>query len=426
MLLFGTLSATAQVLSPFEIQDPAMRRLQQEHMEDLKSIATTLTQHSFPYPFYFSRKLDVDESVQKQIDQRSIRFEKYNGDTALEITGNYYASYSAQLVDTDHRLRDTYTDVVLPLLQAAVPRFEKDPAVKAFAVEVSHHVRKKVIGVDAEYPENVVVVVPREIASNLIRAETPSAQQELMLNAEVYVDTEPTILWLIGDKPVVDQSKAPPSNPATHGKRPAKASASDNNTGAAVEVSQGYNLPLPQLTAHNVPEELRDAPLHNSSPDALKALQESHREQIDKIVNDLNSTAHFVSYAPPVFIAFKQGSFLQLSMTTELEANAAGSQYRLAALAFDRHISHLVKPVLARIGDTSQFDGVDFSTTVKVTGDKSGTYTQAVEFVLPIAALRCYEAFDCTGQQLLNKGYVLVNGERVGLELQSAEASPQR
>jgi hypothetical protein len=39
-----------------------------------------------------------------------------------------------------------------------------------------------------------------------------------------------------------------------------------------------------------------------------------------------------------------------------------------------------------------------------------------------MAAMRCYEQYDCTGQQLLNSGIVLINGERVGLELQVAEA----
>lgn len=414
--------AQAQVLSPFEIQDPAMRHLQQAHMEDLKAIGTALTQHTFPYPFYFSRKLDIDESIQQQIDQRSIRFEKYNGETTLEITGNYYASYAADRIDGDHRVRQTYIDAVLPILEAAVPPLEKETAVGAFAVEISHHVRKKVMGVDTEYPENMVVVIPRELAAKVVHAKDQATQQQLMLDAEVYLDTEPTVLWLTGDKPSPDASRI-----KVNSEQKNRPKGSEDDAKVAVEPPESHTRGIPiQLTARNVPEELRDAPLHDSSPDALKALQDSHQSDIEKMLRELDSSAHFVEYAPPAFIPFKQGAFLQLSLTTELDANSAGSQYRLAALAFDRHISHLLRPVLARLGDTSQFDGVDFSTTVKVAGDKSGTYTQAVEFVLPFAALRCYEKFDCTGQQLLNKGYVLVNGERIGLELQSAEATPVR
>lgn len=422
LLIAVAATARAQVLSPFEIQDPAIRNLQQQYFEDLKSIGTSLTQHSFPYPFYFSRKLDVDEAVQKQIDQHSIRFEKYNGQMALEITGNYYASYAADRLDADHRVRRTYFDVVLPILQTAVAGLPKDAAVEAFAIEVSHHVRKKVMGVDTEYPENLVIVVPRELASKVVHAKDQSAQQLLMLDAEVYLDTEPTILWLTGDKPAQDASRM-------KAKLDSKAQQNGSGSGkdAAIEVAETHTRQMPiQMSNRIAPEELREAPLHDSSPAALKALQDSHQGDIEKMLQELGSNAHFVAYAPPTFVPFKQGAFLQLSMTTELDGNSTGSQYRLAALAFDRHISHLLRPVLARLGDASQFDGIDFSTTVKVVGDKAGTYTQSVEFVLPFAALHCYEKYDCTGQQLLNKGYVLVNGERIGLELQSAEATPIR
>jgi hypothetical protein len=43
--------------------------------------------HKFPYPFYFSRVLDVNLEKQKQIDQRSIRFDTRDGQMVLEITG---------------------------------------------------------------------------------------------------------------------------------------------------------------------------------------------------------------------------------------------------------------------------------------------------------------------------------------------------
>lgn len=425
LLILAAYTAGAQVVSPFEMQNPAMRRLQQKYLEDLKSIGNTLTDHKFPYAFYFSQRLDVDEAIQQQIDQRSIRFEKYNGEVALEITGNYYASYSAERLDPDLRVRKTYLDVILPILQAAIPPFQDKKEVIEFAVEVSHHVRKKVMGVDTEYAENVVVVVPRELATKLIKAPDLAAQQQLMVDAEVYFNSEPAVLWLTGDKPVRDESR---EMVAARKQSPKKAARGKDTDIESEDPDRESQLPPPAPVFHmalrNVPTELREAPLHDSSADALKALQSAHKEDIDKLMQDLNSAAHFVSYAPPAFIPFKMGAYLQLSMTTELDAPSAGSQYKLAALAFDRHISHLVRPVLGHFQDTSTFDGIDFSTTVKVAGDKANSHEQSVEYILPFAALRCYANFDCTGQQLLNQGYVLINGERVGLELQSAETAP--
>jgi hypothetical protein len=35
--------------------------------------------------------------------------------------------------------------------------------------------------------------------------------------------------------------------------------------------------------------------------------------------------------------------------------------------------------------------------------------------------MRCFAKYDCTGQQLINSGTVLINGERSELDLQIAE-----
>jgi len=51
-----------------------------------------------------------------------------------------------------------------------------------------------------------------------------------------------------------------------------------------------------------------------------------------------------------------------LSLTTTWRRAAAGSQYRLAASAFDQHIAHLIARV-AYLKDRTDFDGIDFSTT---------------------------------------------------------------
>jgi hypothetical protein len=45
-----------------------------------------------------------------------------------------------------------------------------------------------------------------------------------------------------------------------------------------------------------------------------------------------------------------------------------------------------------------------------------------VEFVVPFSALQCYAKYDCTGQELISRSIILINGERVTLDLQRAEA----
>ena len=49
----------------------------------------------------------------------------------------------------------------------------------------------------------------------------------------------------------------------------------------------------------------------------------------------------------------------------------------------------------------------------------------AVEFFFPMESLSRYESYDCTGEQLINDGIVLINGERAGLDLELAQGSSQ-
>lgn len=141
------------------------------------------------------------------------------------------------------------------------------------------------------------------------------------------------------------------------------------------------------------------------------------------MVKELEPEAHFITYAPPAFIAFRHQAYLELSVGTVLSEPAGASRYKLAALAFDEHISPLIRRILTYFTGDQSFDGISFSTTIHASSKPGVTVIKplSVEFFFPLSALHCYESYDCTGQQLLDAGVVLVNGERIGLDLQIAE-----
>ena len=71
-------------------------------------------------------------------------------------------------------------------------------------------------------------------------------------------------------------------------------------------------------------------------------------------------------------------------------------------------------------------DGVNFSTSVRLAGNQAAEGSSvAVEFILPLSLMQSYARFDSTGQQLIDASYVLVNGERISLNLQMAEGGFQ-
>ena len=147
--------------------------MQKKYFTELKQITEAAAAHNFPYHFYFSRALGLDEKDQQSaISVRSsstvITTKPYS-----RSPGNYFASYSAELMKPDERARQTYQDVMLPLLQAAVPALEKADVPEAFAFEISHHVRKKMLGVSTEGIENVVLILPKASALRLVTATNP-------------------------------------------------------------------------------------------------------------------------------------------------------------------------------------------------------------------------------------------------------------
>jgi hypothetical protein len=400
-VLLCAIAAAAQVVAPPEIRDPALRDLQQKHLAELKAVAVAIAAHTFPYRFYFSRVIDLDEQEQQRSDQRSIQFAKFEQKTVIQITGNYYASYSAERMKKEERARRTFQDVILPILQVEVPQFAAEPAVEGYALEISHHVSKKMLGVSTENPENLVLAINKAAAARLIAATGEEDQKAALREASIFINKQPAWLWPGETAQSAVEAAAPVQAPAP--------------VPAPVKVSAPTPVPATQPPV---------AAARDATPDALKSLQAAEQPSLDKLVHDLAGAAHFVSYAPPSFISFHKGIYLQLSLTTQLQESHDGSRYKAAALAFDEHIAHLIRPAAAYFKGDSGFDGIDFSTTVRSADKNEGGI--AVEYIFNFPSLRCYEEYDCTGQQLINAGFILINGERVSLDLQTAEAGIRR
>jgi hypothetical protein len=257
-----------------------------------------------------------------------------------------------------------------------------------------------------------VLIIPKAAAQRLVAAATPTAQQAAALEGKVFLNAAPITFWPRPEVATVET--APVSAPALLiAPRPIQAS-----IGQAVPNLLAAKLEPPVKTPS-----LPAAPLRETSPEALKGLQSSYQGVLDRMVQELNTQAHFVRYAPPAFIPFHNGLYLQLSLTTPLPESEGGSRYKLAALAFDEHIAHLLRPTLIYFKeDRGDFDGVDYSTTIRLGGDKNPDGgVVAAEFIFSLTMLRAYEQFDCTGQQLIDSGFVLINGERVSLHLEIAE-----
>jgi hypothetical protein len=405
-------SGRAQILAASKIKDPVAQQLQQTYINELRGLSADAEGIRFPYAFYFSETLDIDESKQKQLPQGSIRFDRYNGQMVLEITGNYYIAYSQATLNGNQRSRKTYEDVVLPLLKIAVAHVDRKVPIDAYAFEIAHHVRRKVLKVDTEGPENVTFIIPRAIGERLAAAKDQETAQAALLESAVYLNGEPLSLWLSGDDAPADIKD---HYVARHTARPEKQVAATDEPVELESLVSSRLIPESELLKQI--RESKSKP-HEVSPQRLLNLQAANEATLQRMLSELKAEARFVDYAPPSFIAFHDGAYLQLNLTSELASPAGSSQYRIAALAFDTHIAHLLRPVSKYFQDNPQFNGIDFSTTIHQSVEPR---SESVEFVVPFSVLSCYVKYDCTGQELISRSIVLINGERVSLDLERSE-----
>jgi hypothetical protein len=420
LVIAASLSSSGQVVAAVEIKDPELRALQVKYMDDLKATGAEILGIPFEYPFYLSRKLALDEQAQKSADQRSLRFDRYEGRVVVAITGNYYAAYNAQHLSKEQRARATFLNVAMPILKATVPKFQNNKDVQGYALEISHHILGKVMGVSMERPENVFMFFPQNAALKVLNAKDDDAEQAALVQGQFFVNAEPISPWPNVEAPhVAAVTEAAPDAPATGDPAPTAAE--------LVAVTDGHSA-----AANNVPsfpkrsQPSPQQPPRDTSPEAIAKVEAANKDAVTKLVKELDPQAHFVGYAEPSFIVFRGGLYLQLSLNTNLGEGAGGSRYRMAANAFDDHIARLVRPAVGYFKEDPKqapnFDGISFSTTVHMPEKKGApASSEAVEYYFPFPALRCYQKYDCTGQQLLDAGTVLINGERVSLDLQIAE-----
>ena len=415
VLSLAALSA-GQALTPAEIKDPQLRALQEKYFQQLQTIGAEAQGHVYPYPFYFSRTLDLELAQQQHADQRSLRFDNYGGMTVVELTGNYFAAYSSESVDKSHRALRTFQDVMLPILEIAAPVVKDNADVEGLAMEISHHIRGKAMGMRMERPENLVLVLSKDAALRLVNAKSENDRQAAILDGQFFINGEPFILYL-SDRAAQEAARSGQQNPPPAASQDSsrKSKSPKSSTDAAASMR-----PFSRMAAPEPPP----APPRDTSPESLTKIQASYQKMTDLVVKELDAQAHFVAYAPPAVVAFRKGAYLEFSVTTTLPPAVAGSRYRMAALAFDDHIAHLIRPAMAYFKGDLEFDGIAFSTTIHLQDKAPASQgDEAVEFFFTIPGLRCYETYDCTGQQLIDQGAVLINGERVSLDLQNAEGA---
>jgi len=169
---------------------------EKKYLQKLEVLSAQLNSHPFRYRFCLTTDLAARAEA-PCTSQHSVRIAHLGTNTVLEITGNYYAAYSHSRVNKPERARLTFEEVILPVLNIAVAQFKNDSQIQGYAIEVSHYVLARVLGVPWEAPENLAVVLPRNAAEKLVEADDPGEREAALQQGQVFLNGEPLAMRLL-------------------------------------------------------------------------------------------------------------------------------------------------------------------------------------------------------------------------------------
>lgn len=425
-------SSSAQV-SPSEILNPDLKALEESYFQQLKTINQSVAGMKFPFPFYLSRFVGLDPARQAEADSRGLEFVRFQDRVILKVTGNYNAAYNTGRLTQNERAAATFRTVVLPILNQLTAALPQDLPCDGIGFEISHHTRTRDRSYDYEGKEILVVVLDRDEAWALSRASADPERQEIVNRSKIFVSGTDFGLSLSERDPLNVQA-LPRSVPA----KLDATSTARSSTAAGHSSLLKSNLSLPSASpvvpapadavsasANPVLPSPKAADPRPANPPPTQAdadrLGEKYQAQLAALAKEGKTKFHFVDYAPPTFVVFRDQMALQMTLRNSIQFGPVrGSIYKRAAQSFDLFLAPQLKDLSDRVSPDVEFQLFDFSVLNKLSPGAKGT-SEAIEFICPRTALKQFVNADITNQQLLDQSIILVNGVRIALNLQLVE-----
>jgi hypothetical protein len=432
--------SSAQV-NPSEISNPRLRAAQTAYFPQIKSLYKQINEGTFPFKFALGRYVGLDPAQQAESDARGIEFVFFHDRLLLKISGNYNAAYNADRTTQNERASHTFSDVITAVLMLASKEIPADVDCDGIGFEISFHTRTRSQNFDFEGKEILVVVFDRADAFAFAAATTDSQRQEIINRADVYLDGKEFGLALNKKDPVIletlDRSSPLPARKIKSGSAATPPVSSSRLVSRALLPPDFRTPAQPEITPAPVRERTVLQPIVGTTPSAptpapvssavvptaadIDRLQSKYQEPLDALAKLGMDKFHFVSYAPPSFVVYRNQVMLQLTLRNTIHfSQDSTSLYKRAAQSFDLFLAGQLKDILDKIPEDAPFAGFDITVLNQFGADTHGS-SEAVEFICPREILRRFVDAEITNQQLIDQSVVLVNGVRIALTLQLVE-----
>ncbi len=421
-LLIAAVRSLAQV-GPAEIENPRLKAREHAYLRQLVETSRAISTLKFPFVFSLNRYVGLNPKEQVGADARGLEFVDFHGRSVLKLSGNYNAAFSADRLTPNQRSGRVFNEVITPILGLLPEHFKSDDDFEAFGFEISYHVRLWKHGYDYEGKEILAAILDKADALNYSRETDESKRQAILNRSEIYLDGKPFGLALGTAEPVDPEMMIRPAEKAaaaiSNVSDPIRTAAAQD--GAPAAGSPTVRPTLPQAKTTDASHALAAVSPISEATAAIDSLQAKYQSRLDILAREGTAKYHFVDYAPPSFVVFHNQVSLQLTIrnpsTFDREST---SLYKRAAQTFDLFLAPELKPILDRMPEGNDFSLLDV-TVINGLMAKPSPSSEAVEFILPIAAMRKFVNADITNQELIDQSVVLVNGVRIALNLQQVE-----
>ncbi len=423
----------AQV-SPNEIINPQLKSLEKTYLKKLVEFNRAVAGIKFPYPLMLSRFAGLEPKKQLTSDRRGLEFVYFHGRTVLKLTGNYNAAFNSDRLTPNQRSSRVFNEVVLPVLRLLPGYFTPKEDFDAFGFEISFHTQTESKEYQYEGKEILVVVFDRLDCFQFLGSQSDSGRQEVLNRSEIYLNGKEFGMALGQPDPfdlkALERSRhnqSPPSS-AYASKLPFNEPVLKPPADQTVPQPQGTETaripPQTALPPQNNPAAMEPLVASNrltANWAEMDLVQAKYQVQLDELNKEGVAHHQFLQYVPPSFGIFQNRIYLQLSLRnpTKYEKDST-SIYKRAAQSFDLFLAPQLKPILAKVPNGSDFDGLEITIVNELTS-KATSSSEAIEFICPLKILRQFANAEITNQELINQSIVLVNEVRIALDLQKAE-----
>jgi hypothetical protein len=434
-LICNAACCLAQV-SPAEVRSPQLKALERTYFDELKALNHDIQSLKFAFPLVISRFVGLDPQQQRGSDTRGLEFVRFHERSVLKVSGNYNAAFSADKLSQNQRADRVLSDVIEPILQLMPKYFAEKSDFDAIGFEIVYHVHRASKKYEYEGKEILALVFSRADALRFLRSPEEPQRQQILNNSEIFVDGKEFGLALGGRDPLtVSQMEKTKTASLSHDLS-SNSSPPETGNNVVLRANEPSHLPgvrnsdmqvgvrltePPVLERHSPPN--APAPKTNQGPAQaeLDAIQAKYQAQLNALAKEGEARFHFVNYAPPSFITFRDQIYLQLTLRnpTPFDKDQT-SIYRRSARTFDLFLAPILKDILSKVPSTQEIAGLDVTVLTRF-AQASSSSSEAIEFVCPYPVLEQFITYQITNQDFINQSVVLLNGVRIALNLQQVE-----